>query len=117
MDSLGWGLILWLVRDVLGVVLTTVAPAAPIGWVIVPVAGAFSLWVAFTRLKGETLSDYAVVAIAWTTVAMLCDYLFVVKGPVEAYYHADVRLYYALTFIIPVCAGSVKEPHGERSWA
>jgi nicotinamide riboside transporter PnuC len=46
-------------------------------------------------------------AVIWTVIAVLFDYLFIVKAfkPADGYYKPDVYLYYALTFIVPLLIG------------
>jgi hypothetical protein len=106
-DALGWGLALWLIGYALGIILFALVPATLIGWIIMPIGTAISLWIAFRKVKGDTFQYYCIVALAWTLVAVLGDYLFIVKAlkPVDGYYKPDVYLYYALTLTIPLIAG------------
>jgi hypothetical protein len=50
-------------------------------------------------------------AIVWTLIAIVFDYLFIVKAlnPADGYYKLDVFLYYALTFILPLAAYTRKK--------
>jgi hypothetical protein len=104
---LGLGLVLWLVGYVLGIVLFALVPASLIGWIITPIGTAISLWVAFKKVKGDTLRYYSLLALVWLLIAVLGDYLFIVKTfkPADGYYKPDVYLYYALTVAIPLFAG------------
>lgn len=106
-DAFGWGLGLWLIGYILGIVLFFVVPPAQIGWVIAPVGVILTVWVLLTRVKVVHLQDYLVVAVVWTAIAVVLDYLFIVKAfsPSDGYYKADVYLYYALTFIVPLVVG------------
>ena len=106
-DALGWGFALWLIGYALGVMLFALVPANLIGWIIMPIGTAISLWVAFRKVKGDTFQYYCLVAFAWTSIAILGDYLFIVKAfaPADGYYKPDVYLYYALTLAIPLIAG------------
>ena len=58
-------------------------------------------------MKGDTLRYYCLVALVWTLIAILGDYVFIVKAfkPADGYYKPDVYLYYALTLAIPLFAG------------
>jgi hypothetical protein len=105
--SLGWGFVLWLIGYLLGVVLFFVLPTTVLGWVITPIAFVITLWVLLRRVKSDSLRDYAVVAIVWTAIAVLFDYVFIVKAfnPPDGYYKPDVYLYYALTFALPLIVG------------
>jgi len=106
-DALAWGAGLWLIGYVLGIVLFAVVPVNLIGWIIMPVGIAITVWVAFKKVKGETLRHYCLVALAWTLIAVLGDYVFIVQAfkPADGYYKLDVYLYYALTITIPLLAG------------
>ena len=106
-DAFGWGFVLWLIGYVLGIVLFAVVPAGLIGWIITPFGIAIALWIAFKRVKGDTLPYYGLVALVWLLIAVVGDYLFIVKAfqPADGYYKPDVYLYYALTLGIPLFAG------------
>lgn len=106
-DGLGWGFVLWLIGYVLGIMLFAFVPANLIGWMITPVGVAITLWVAFKKVSGQTLRYYSLVALIWLLIAVLGDYVFIVKAfkPADGYYKADVYLYYALTVAIPLFAG------------
>jgi hypothetical protein len=106
-DAVGWGLVLWLIGYALGMMLFAFVPASLIGWIIMPIGTAIALWVAFKKVKGDTLRYYWLLALIWTSIAVLGDYLFIVKAftPADGYYKLDVYLYYALTAAIPLLAG------------
>ena len=106
-DSLGWGLMLWFIGYIMGIVFFFVFPPALIGWVILPVGFIITLWVVLKKVKGDTLQYYVALAIVWTVTATVLDYLFIVKAfkPADGYYKLDVYLYYSLTFIIPLAIG------------
>ena len=106
-DALGWGFVLWLIGYALGILLFAIVPTGAIGWIIMPIGTVMAIWVSFYKVKGSTLLYFAEVALAWTVIAVLGDYLFIVKmlKPADGYYKPDVYLYYALTFVIPLVAG------------
>ena len=106
-DSLGWGFVLWLIGYVLGIALFFAFPPSLIGWVITPVGIVITLWVLLRRVKATRLQQYVVIAFAWTAIAVVFDYLFIVKAfnPPDGYYKLDVYLYYALTFVAPLAVG------------
>ena len=87
--------------------LFALVPASLIGWIITPIGIAITLWIAFKKVKGSTLPYYGLVALAWLSIAVVGDYLFIVKAfkPADGYYKPDVYLYYALTVGIPLFAG------------
>jgi hypothetical protein len=106
MDVFVWGFVLWLIGYLLGMILFFVAPQDMIGWVILPIGIIITLWVLFKKIKGDSFNYYLYMAIAWTLIAIVFDYLFIVKAlkPADGYYKLDVYLYYALTFILPLAA-------------
>lgn len=111
-DSLGWGFALWLIGYILGIILFSIVPASLIGWVILPIGIILTLWVLLRKVRGDSFRYYVWLAIVWTLIAVIFDYLFIVKAfnPTDGYYKLDVYLYYALTLIIPVLIGWLKKP-------
>jgi len=108
--AFGWGAILWLIGYVLGILLFAIVPASAIGWIILPVGLAVTIWVVIRRVKNENLSDYIIIAISWALIAIVLDYLLIVRlfKPPDGYYKPDVYLYYLLTFIVPIVVGLLK---------
>jgi hypothetical protein len=111
-DSLGWGFVLWLIGYVLGIILFSIVPASLIGWVILPIGIILTLWVLLRKVRGDSFRYYLWLAIVWTLIAVIFDYLFIVKAfnPTDGYYKLDVYLYYALTLVIPLITGWLKNP-------
>ena len=109
-DALGWGFILWLIGYVLGIVLFAIVPQSIIGWVIMPIGIVITLWVLLIKVKASSLQYYYLLAIAWTLIAIIFDYIFLVLlfKPADGYYKLDVYLYYALTFVLPLLVGWYK---------
>jgi hypothetical protein len=112
-DAIGWGFVLWLIGYVLGIMLFALVPVSLIGWIIAPIGAAIALWIAFRKVKGNTLRYYCLVALVWLLIAVLGDYMFIVKAfaPKDGYYKLDVYIYYALTLAIPLFAGWRRTPH------
>jgi hypothetical protein len=114
-DSLGWGIILWLIGYLLGFIFFLVLPTSLIGWVIMPIGLIITLWVLLNKVKSESFEYYFILSVIWTLIAVAFDYLFIVKAlkPADGYYKLDVYLYYALTFISPPIVGVWKKTnHG-----
>lgn len=109
-DMFRWGIGLWLIGYILGFLLFAFLPAALIGWVIMPIGVLITLWVVLKKIKSESFRHYVLVAIAWTIIAIVFDYLFLVVllEPADGYYKLDVYMYYALTFILPLTVGWYK---------
>lgn len=110
-DGLVWGFILWLIGYVLGIALFAFVPASMIGWVITPIGIVITLWVLFKKIKSQSISYYLKLGIIWTLIAIIGDYLLIVKAfhPVDEYYKLDVYLYYVLTFLLPLLVGWRKQ--------
>ncbi|HSB47244.1 MAG TPA: hypothetical protein VLD37_04460 [Candidatus Bilamarchaeum sp.] len=104
--ALGWGFALWLIGYILGVALFFVVPPSLLGWVIMPVGAAITLFVLLKKIDGS-VQHFALIAVAWTVLAAALDYIFIVKllNPADGYYKLDVFVYYALTFIMPIAVG------------
>lgn len=113
-DALGWGFILWLIGYALGIVLFPFVPVSIFGWFIMPVGALLTLWVLIKKVKSESFKYYLLLAFAWTSIAVVFDYFFLVQvfKPADGYYKPDVYLYYALTFIMPVIIGWRKRKIG-----
>jgi hypothetical protein len=110
--AVGWGVGLWLIGYVLGLVLFAVLPTSIIGWVIAPIGVLITLWVLLTRVKLDSMRSFAILSIVWTCIAVAFDYLFIVKAfnPSDGYYKPDVFLYYVLTFVLPLIVGYANGP-------
>ena len=115
-DSLGWGFALWLIGYILGIFLFFVVPPSLIGWVIMPVGIIITLWILLRRVKANLLQYYAILALVWAAIAVVFDYLFIVKAfsPADGYYKLDVYLYYTLTFMTPLVVGWWKTSRPEE---
>jgi len=109
-DGLGWGFILWLIGWVLGIVAFMVVPAGLIGWVVSPIGILITVWVLIKKIKSEDLKYYLKIAVAWTLIAVVFDYFFLVKlfNPADGYYKLDVYFYYITTFVLPLLVGFFK---------
>ena len=57
-DAVGWGFVLWLIGYALGVMLFAFVATYLIGWIIMPFGAAIALWVAFKKVKGNTLQYF-----------------------------------------------------------
>jgi hypothetical protein len=106
-DTLGWGFLVWLFGYLLGIILFFVVTKSMIGWIITPIAVIVTLWVLIKKIKSLSLSYYFLIAIIWTLIAIVLDYLLIVKAfkTEVGYYKLDVYLYYSLTFVLPLLVG------------
>ena len=107
-DAFLWGVGLWFIGYVLGFVFYAAVSPKFIGWVIMPIGIIITLWVLFKKIQSApSMQYYLKLAVVWTVIAVVFDYLFLVKllKPVDGYYKLDVYLYYLLTFLLPLWAG------------
>jgi hypothetical protein len=106
-DAVGWGVALWLIGYILGIILFFFLPTPVIGWLIMPVGVVITLWVLLNKINNGTVWQYAALSIAWTLIAVAFDNVFIVRAfsPIDGYYKLDVYLYYTLTFSLPLAVG------------
>ena len=106
-DTIGLGVLLWLLGYLAGMVLFFSPLAGSMGWVITaiftPVTLLITWW--WFHQRDLPIAYYAGVGIAWTVTAVVFDYLFIVRLFQAAYYALDIFVYYTLTFLIPVGVG------------
>ncbi len=115
-NTVFWGLLLWLFGYILGFVFFAFVPKEYIGWAIMPFGIAATLWVLFKRIKRESFTCYIGLGVIWTIIAVLFDYLFLVRllNPTN-YYKLDVYLYYILTLLLPIIVGWYKFSKAKKS--
>jgi len=109
-DGLMWGAILWLIGYVLGIIFFMMKiPPTILGWAIMPIGILISLWVLLKGIKGGSMKYYLAIAVVWTAIAVVLDYLLNFKlFNIANYYKLDIYIYYAFTFILPLIVGLVK---------
>ena len=119
-DTGGLGIVFWLIGYLASLVLFFSPFAESMGWILLilctPVTFIITWW--WFRSRTLRLSYYMLVGIAWTAIAIVFDYLFIVLLLNALYYGVDVFIYYALTFLIPVSVGLYlthrqKKPEGQ----
>ncbi len=107
-DTAGLGVVLWLIGYLASLVLFFSPYAGIMGWILLaiftPVTIAVTWWW-FRHRERLPLQYYACVGVAWTLIAVVFDYLFIVLMFQATYYESDVFVYYAVTFLIPVGVG------------
>jgi len=107
-DTLGLGLLLWFIGWSASLVLFFYVPAGLLGWVLFVIFTPLTIAITMVRFRKRalTFSYYLAVALVWTFIAILFDYLFIVRlFGASGYYHASVVVYYTETFLIPLLAG------------
>ena len=107
-DTLGLGFCLWLMGYLASLVLFFVLPGDLLGWVLFMIFTPITIFAAYWRFHKRQLplAHYLNVAAAWTIIAIVFDYVFiVVMFKSVGYYKLDVLVYYASAFLIPVAIG------------
>ena len=109
-DTAGLGLLLWFIGWCASLVLFPFVPLDLLGWILCAIFTPVTIAITVLRFRKRDLPlvYYLAVAISWTLIAVVCDYLFIVKlFNVSGYYHASVMVYYAETFLIPMLTGVI----------
>lgn len=106
-DALGWGVMVWLIGYVLGIVFFMFVPPSMIGLYVTPIGLAITLWILLKKINGDTVAYYLKIGTAWLLIAVIFDYLFIVQllHPVDGYYKLDIYFYYLMTFLLPLLVG------------
>ena len=106
-DTVGLGTLLWLLGYLTSIVLFFTPFVEIMGWIITAVFTPVTIVITWWWFKDRDLPlpYFAGVGVAWTGIAVVLDYLFIVQLFQADYYQTDVFLYYALTFLIPVGVG------------
>jgi len=109
-EVVGWGVGLWAIGYVLGIIVFMVVPVGMIGWVVSPIGILITLWVLMKKIDGVDMMYYLKIAVAWTIIAIVLDYFLLVKlfNPADGYYKFDVYFYYFTTFVLPLLVGIFK---------
>ena len=106
-DTLGLGSLLWLIGYLMSLVLFFSPFSAVMGWIITavftPVTIVITWW--WFRERDLAITYFIRVGAIWAALAVVLDYLFIVRLFQAIYYGPDVFVYYALTFLIPVGVG------------
>ena len=102
------GIFVWLIGYLAGIALYFFISPDILGWVLSAIFTPIVILLCYKRFgkREESISYYAFVAAVWLIVALVFDYLFLVKllNP-PVYYKLDVYVYYASTFLVPFLVG------------
>jgi hypothetical protein len=106
-DGFWWGIALWFVGYILGIILFMVVPVSLIGWIITPIGMALTLWVLLKKVKSQSFQYFISIALIWAVIAVVFDYFFLVQvfKPEDGYYKLDVYVYYLSSFVLPLLVG------------
>jgi hypothetical protein len=104
-----WGFIIWLFGYILGFVFFAFVPKQYIGWCILPFGVLFTLWILLKKVYRERFTCYIGLGVIWTVMAVVLDFLFIVRLLHSTdYYRLDVYVYYLLTLSLPIIVGAYK---------
>jgi hypothetical protein len=115
-DTAGLGILFWMFGYLASMLLFFSPFASIMGWIITAVFTPFTIAITWWwfRARNLAITYYAIVGLSWTVIAVVLDYLFIVRLFQATYYGPDVFVYYALTFLIPVGVGLyLVRIHGE----
>lgn len=106
-----WGVILWFIGYVLGIIFFMIVPPAMIGWAVMPIGIVIAILILYKKVHLQTFHEYVILAVVWTAIAVVFDFLFLVKlmKPADGYYKPDVYLYYLITFVLPLIVARQKK--------
>jgi len=108
-NTLSWGIVLWLFGYILGIIFYMFLPKTVLGWATMPLGIAAMLFLLLKMIKRDSFKCYFGIAVVWTIIAIVFDYIFLVKlFNSTGYYKLDVYLYYCLTFCLPLLVGWYK---------
>jgi hypothetical protein len=108
-DALLLGVFVWLMGYLAGIFLYFVFSPDVLGWVLFAIFTPIVIFLCYRRFSKRrgNVSYYLLVATVWLIIAVVFDYLFLVRllNP-RVYYKLDVYAYYASTFLIPFLVGT-----------
>jgi hypothetical protein len=106
LNTIFWGLTLWFFGYILGFIFFAFVPKDLLGWAIMPFGIIATLWVLFKKIERKKFQCYFMLGVFWTIIAIVFDYIFLVRLlNATNYYKLDILIYYLLTFILPVIVG------------
>lgn len=78
------------------------------GWILFVLFTPLLIAITLARFRKRSLllRYYVIIAVIWTGIAIVSDFLFIVLlFKPENYYHASVFVYYLETFLVPFITG------------
>jgi hypothetical protein len=98
-----WGILLWLFGYILGFILFFIVPVSILGWIITPFGIILTTYICLKKFNLLRIGQAIFIGFIWAILAILLDYLFIVKllSPADGYYKLDVYFYYLFTLLLP----------------
>ena len=110
-DVFVFGILIWLIGYIASLILFPIVPNNLLGWILCIIFTPITFLIAYLRFKNRKLKlfCYFMTGVLWALIAVIFDYLFIVKlfNPIN-YYKPDVFVYYTITFLIPLVIGLTK---------
>ena len=107
-DTLGLGFFLWFIGYIASIILYFLVPSDVLGWILFVLFTPVLIVITRARFRKRLLTFryYAIVAMTWTGIAIVADFLFIVLlfNP-DNYYHPSVIVYYLETSLVPLVTG------------
>jgi hypothetical protein len=107
-DTLGLGFFLWFLGYIASIILFFLVPSEVLGWILFVLFTPVFIVITYVRFRKRLLPFwyYVVVSATWTGIAIIFDFLFIVKlFKPGNYYHLSVLVYYLETFLGPLIMG------------
>lgn len=107
-DTLGLGFLIWLIGFIASIILWGFISHDILGWVLFVIFIPLMLYMPYRRFKGrkEAAGYYFLVGLVWLIIAVVFDYIFIMKlFNAQDYYKPDVFVYYTVTFLMPFLIG------------
>lgn len=107
-DTLGLCFFLWFIGYITSIILYFIVPSDIPGWILFVLFTPLLIAITLARFRKRSLllRYYVIIAVIWTGIAIVSDFLFIVLlFKPENYYHASVFVYYLETFLVPFITG------------
>jgi uncharacterized membrane protein SirB2 len=107
-DTIGLGFLIWLIGYIASILLWGFVSHDILGWILFVVFTPLMAYLPYRRFRSrnETAGYYFLVALVWLLIAVVFDYLFIVKlFDAKDYYKLDIFVYYTVTFLAPLLIG------------
>lgn len=107
-DIFVYGVLIWFIGYIASIILFPFVPNNLLGWILCIIFTPITIIIVYFRFKKRNLKllCYFMTGVFWALIAILFDYLFIVRVFHPAnYYKLDVFVYYILTFLIPFIIG------------
>jgi hypothetical protein len=109
-DIFVFGILIWFIGYIASLILFPFVPNNILGWILCIIFTPITIIIAYFRFRKRKLRlfCYFMTGVFWLLIAIIFDYLFIVKlfSAVD-YYKTDVFVYYAVTFFIPLIIGFI----------